>query len=209
MADIWDRQPYDTPKSYHAFTHYFELSYSDRTIDRAHVDHWRACEGYKGRTKPIGVHWRHWSAANKWVDRAAAHDEHIAKKRRLRRAEDLDKAMDDTAAIARAARTRIAQRLAGLDPQDIPAGQLGTMLRQLNIVELRSLGWSPSVEVKGQLKHEHQGDLKATIGLDPDLSRISLPDLLAIRDYRHQIEGILQKGDNGNGDGDAEANNDQ
>ena len=195
MPQPWKRQKDDTPKSFHAFTHYLELPCSERSIENAHAQHWEACESYKGTTKPVSQHWRVWSAKDKWVDRAAAHDEHVQQQRRLRRQEQLERTMDDTAAIARAGRTRVAQALSNLNPTDIPPGALGNLLRQLNVVELRSLGWSPQVELKGQMEHEHKGKIETevTVASDTDFSKFSLPDLLALREHRQQMQEILER----------------
>ena len=148
MSHAWDRQSYDTNMSYHAFGHYLELPLSERTIIQGYRNHKRICDGYAGDTSKmkVGAHWARWSAALNWIDRAVAYDEHRAEIRRLRRAEQLDKVMDDTASIARAGRVRVAQEIAALTPGNIPPGQLG---HNAETIEYRRIAFTGLVSVIG------------------------------------------------------------
>ena len=88
----WDIQPGETAKAFHAFSHYRDMPPADRSIDTAHAEHLARCEGRKRRGKRGSNRWQDWSPKHDWVSRAVAHDADLSRKRRDRRARELEEA---------------------------------------------------------------------------------------------------------------------
>ena len=147
----WDIQPGETSKAFHAFEHYRDLPIGDRSIDAAYREHRQSCEGHQRGTNRAPRRWKTWSVDNRWVDRAAAHDGDLSRRRRERRAAELREAQDRAAGIARSALYRLALRLENLNVDDIPAAVLDRWVKTLTEVELRALGHQDQVAV------EHSG----------------------------------------------------
>lgn len=76
----WERQPDESAKAYAAFCTYRDLPAHERSIDAAYV----ATSGQQLRDgKRAPRRWASWSSDYSWVDRAAAHDDHLAELDRL------------------------------------------------------------------------------------------------------------------------------
>ena len=147
----WDIQPSETAKAFHAFSHYRDMPPADRSIDTAHAEHLARCEGRKRRGKRGSNRWQDWSPKHDWVSRAAAHDADLSRKRRDRRARELEEAQDRAAKIARSALDRLEERLKAIDVEQIPAAVLDRWLKTLTDVELKALGHQDKVAL------EHSG----------------------------------------------------
>ena len=147
----WDIQPGETAKAFHAFSHYRDMPPADRSIDTAHAEHLARCEGRKRRGKRGSNRWQNWSPKHDWVSRAAAHDADLSRKRRDRRARELEEAQDRAAKIAHSALDRLDERLQTLDIMQIPAAVLDRWLKMLTDVELKALGHQDKVAL------EHSG----------------------------------------------------
>ena len=156
MGD-WDTQPGETAKGFHSFTHYRDLPPHARSIDSAYAEHRRECEGKESTGKGRAKNWHKWSAANDWVARAQAHDADLSRRRRERRAADLEAAQDRAATIARAALGRVALRLHNIDVNEIPAAVLDRWVKTLSDVELRALGHQDRLAV------EHSGKITTPV----------------------------------------------
>ena len=134
----WERQPGETAKAYAAFLLYRDLPAIDRSVAAA-----------RGRKKG-GKQWERWCTIHTWLDRAAEHDSDIASRRRERMAKELERAQDDTVTLARAALAKVAERIQGMDPEELAAGQIPAALRTLIELELKVLGYEDRVALTGK-----------------------------------------------------------
>ena len=99
--------------------------------------------------------WREWSAKWQWYNRAAEHDGDLASRRRIRRAEALERAQDDISTMARAALSKMLPLLqpvdsGGVDPYKIPIAQIPSWLRTLADLQLKALGYEDSITLTGK-----------------------------------------------------------
>ena len=143
MLNLWDRQPGETPKAFAAFCIYRDLPAIDRSVAAA----W-------GRKKG-GKYWERWCTDHNWLERAAEHDSDLASRRRMRRADALERAQDDIANMSRAALSKLLPLLqppdaGGLDPYQIPLSQIPSWLRTLADLQLKSLGYEDRVALTGK-----------------------------------------------------------
>ena len=153
----WDIQLGETAKAFHAFTHYRDLTPHARSIDAAYAEHRRECEGHQAGTKRAPRYWKGWSTGHDWVARVQAHDADLSRRRRERRAADLEAAQDRAATIARAALGRVALRLHNIDVNEIPAAVLDRWVKTLTDVELRALGHQDKIAL------EHSGEIATPV----------------------------------------------
>ena len=147
----WDIQSGETAKAFHAFSHYRDMPPDERSIDAAHTEHVARCGKGHNRGKTRAKNWHKWSSVHCWVDRVAAHDADLSKRRRERRAKELEEAQDRAAKIARSALDRLEERLKAIDVEQIPAAVLDRWLKTLTDVELKALGHQDKVAL------EHSG----------------------------------------------------
>ena len=133
---LWERQPSETPKAYAAFLLYRDLPAVDRSVAAA----W-------GR-KLGGKQWERWCTAHDWVNRAAEHDSDLASRRRERMAKEVERAQDDAAVTIRATLDKVKERIEGMDPEELSAGQIPAALRTLIELELKVLGYEDRVVLK-------------------------------------------------------------
>ena len=68
---------------------------------------------------------------NGWVNRAAEHDSDLASRRRERMEKELDRSKDNAVLLTRAFNVKIAERIKGMDPEDLAAGQIPAALKTL------------------------------------------------------------------------------
>ena len=148
MPNLWDIQDGETPKAFAAFCLYRDLPAIDRSVLAAR-------EGHQKDTKRTLRQWKGWSMRNDWVNRAAEHDSDLASRRRIRRAESLERAQDDIANMSRAALTKMIPLLqplesGGIDPYQIPISQIPSWMRTLADLQLKSLGYEDSIALTGK-----------------------------------------------------------
>ena len=148
----WNRQPGETAKAYAAFLLYRDLPAIDRSISAARERHQRDTKGTLRQ-------WKGWSMRNGWVNRAAEHDSDLASRRRERMAKELERAQDDAVALIRAALDKVKERIEGMDPEELAAGQIPAALRTLIELEFKALGYEDRVALTGKdggpVKTEH------------------------------------------------------
>ena len=130
----WDRQPGETAKAFSAFALYRDLSPSDRSVQAA-VEAGRRV-GAKGTHRG----WQRWAARYGWRDRAGANDSDLAARRREHMAKELERAQDDAVVLVRAALAKVAERIEGLDAEELAAGQIPAALKTLFELEFKALG---------------------------------------------------------------------
>ena len=179
----WDIQPGETAKAFHAFSHYRDMPPADRSIDTAHAEHLARCEGRKRRGKRGSNRWQDWSPKHDWVSRAAAHDADLSRKRRDRRARELEEAQDRAAKIARSALDRLEERLKAIDVEQIPAAVLDRWLKTLTDVELKALGHQDKVAL------EHSGPDGGPIQQDVKF----ITDALNNADTRDALDALSRR----------------
>lgn len=80
---VWERQPGETLKAFHAFAHYRSLAASERSQDRAYRDHLQTClHAAQMPTRRRPKRWAEWSSRWAWPERAAAFDAHLDRQKR-------------------------------------------------------------------------------------------------------------------------------
>ena len=141
--NLWERQPSETAKAYAAFLLYRDLPAIDRSVAAAR-------EGQQRDNKGTLRQWNGWSMRNGWVNRAAEHDSDLASRRRERMAQELEQAQDDAAVTIRATLDKVKERIEGMDPEELAAGQIPSALRTLIELELKVLGYEDRVAVTGK-----------------------------------------------------------
>lgn len=101
----WERLPDETADAYSAYCIYQELSARDRTLRRVAAirKHGKAAVEADESLIPVrgGTVIERWSAANCWVERAAARDDWLAEYQRQKREAELDSAITLIAKEAR------------------------------------------------------------------------------------------------------------
>ena len=122
--NLWERQPGETAKAYAAFLLYRDLPAVDRSVAAAR-------EGHQKDRKGTVRQWNGWSTRNGWVNRAAEHDSALASRRRERMAKEVERAQDDAAVTIRATLDKVKERIEGMDPEELSAGQIPAALRTL------------------------------------------------------------------------------
>ena len=146
MSDrnLWERQSGETAKAYAAFLLYRDLPAVDRSIVAA-----VAQQRQNGGKAPVR-NWETWASRYNWVNRAAEHDSDLASRRRERVAKELDRAQDDAAVLIRATLAKVAERIQGMDVEDLAVGQIPAALRTLIELELKVLGYEDRVALTGK-----------------------------------------------------------
>ena len=139
-GNLWERQSGETAKAYAAFLLYRDLPAIDRSVPAAR-------ERHQSNTKGTLRQWKGWSMRNGWVNRAAEHDSDLASRRRERMAKELERAQDDAVVLIRAALAKVAERIKGMDAEELAAGQIPAALRMLIELELKVLGYEDRIAV--------------------------------------------------------------
>ena len=142
-GNLWERQSGETAKAYAAFLLYRDLAAIDRSVLAAR-------EGHQKDTKGTLRQWKGWSMRNDWVNRAAEHDSDLASRRREHMAKELDRSKDNAVLLTRAFNVKIAERIKGMDPEDLAAGQIPAALRTLFELEFKALGYEDRVALTGK-----------------------------------------------------------
>ena len=149
----WDRQPGETAKAYAAFLLYRDLPAVDRSVPAAR-------EGQQKDSKGTVRQWHGWSTRNGWVDRATEHDSDLASRRRERMEKALERSQDDGLTLIRAALAKVAERIQGVDPEHLAAGQIPAALKTLIELELKLLGHEDKLALK------HEGKIEVDLSAD-------------------------------------------
>ena len=87
---------------------------------------------------------------NGWVNRAAEHDSDLASRRREQTAKELERSQDDALILIRAALAKVAERIKGMDAEELAAGQIPAALRTLIELEFKVLGYEDRVALTGK-----------------------------------------------------------
>ncbi len=122
-------------------------------------------------TKSAPGNWGHWSAAHDWPARAGDHDDDLSRLRREQRAAELEQALDEIVEIARAGLGRIAERLRGMESDELPLNVLHLWLKVFAEVLLRIHGSDDKrvVEVQGEVDFlVYVSNRAEAEGIDPD-----------------------------------------
>ena len=140
---LWERQSGETAKAYAAFLLYRDLPAIDRSVPAAR-------EGHQKDTKGTLRQWKGWSMRNGWVNRAAEHDSDLASRRREHTAKELERSQDDALILIRAALAKVAERIQGMDAEELAVGQIPAALRTLIELEFKVLGYEDRVALTGK-----------------------------------------------------------
>ena len=140
----WERQPGETAKAYAAFLLYRDLPAIDRSIVAA-----VAKQRKNGGKAPVR-NWETWASRYNWRNRAAEHDSDLASRRRERMEKELDRSKDNAVVLTRAFNFKIAERIKGMDPEDLAAGQIPAALRTLFELEFKAPGLRGQGSAYGQ-----------------------------------------------------------
>ena len=142
-GNLWERQSGETAKAYAAFLLYRDLAAIDRSVLAAR-------EGHQKDTKGTLRQWKGWSMRNDWVNRAAEHDSDLASRRREHMAKELDRSKDNAVSLTRAFNVKIAERIEGMDAEELAAGQIPAALKTLFELEFKALGYEDRVALTGK-----------------------------------------------------------
>ena len=137
-GNLWERQSGETAKAYAAFLLYRDLPAMDRSVAAA----W-------GR-KTGGKQGERWCTAHDWVNRAAEHDSDLASRRREHTAKELERSQDDALILIRATLGKVAERIQGMDAEELAAGQIPAASRTLIELEFKVLGYEDRVALTGK-----------------------------------------------------------
>lgn len=131
---LWEQQEKESAKAYEAFAVYRDQA--QRSIREV------------GRTLgKSGTLMSDWSAKHSWVVRATAWDLH-QDRIKLDAADEAVRQMSVRhATLAQIGLQKVALRIQQMNPDEIPAGQLGSTLRHLSDVERRARGVNDRIEV--------------------------------------------------------------
>ena len=143
-GNLWERQSGETAKAYAAFLLYRDLPAVDRSIVAAVAQHRKL--GGKASVR----NWETWASRYNWRERGLTSDSDLASRRRIRRAESLERAQDDVLTLARAALAKVAERIKGMDAKELAAGQIPSALKTLFELELKALGHEDRVGLTGK-----------------------------------------------------------
>ena len=169
----WERQPGETAKAYAAFLLYRDLPAVDRSIVAAVAQH------RKNGGKATERNWETWASRYNWRNRAAEHDSDLASRRRERMEKELDRSKDNAVLLTRAFNFKIAERIKGMDPEDLTAGQIPAALKTLFELEFKALGYEDRVALTGKDGGPVEVDTKTQHVFQP--SKEVWDDILRIR----------------------------
>ena len=142
--NLWERQPSETAKAFAAFGLYLDIPPLDRSV-RSAVELFRKQGG-----KTTECNWETWASRYNWRNRAAEHDSDLASRRRERMAKKLEQAQDEAFVLIRATLDKVKERIEGMDPEELSAGQIPAALRTLIELEFKALGYEDRVALTGK-----------------------------------------------------------
>jgi hypothetical protein len=171
----WERQPGESPKAYQAFAAYLELAPGSRSVDAAAkaVGLSRGVQGGRqGSARAPSRVWA-WSAENRWVERVAAWDAHVAAEDHAVLLEERKTWRKQQRQITYGLAMRLAKSLSGANFDLMSPGQLVSSLRVAIAMRNEALGLDRS---------EPDGAVAVTeapaINLDPAMYELT-PEILA------------------------------
>lgn len=127
-AELWERQPGETPKQWEAFALYRDMG-AERSIQKV--------ADALGKTKPnLGV----WSRNNHWVERVTAWDAEVDRLNRLQQVKDIKKMRKNHATVASAMIVKAAQALNKIPIEEIRASDVSKMVDVASKLERISRG---------------------------------------------------------------------
>ncbi len=144
MMNLWERQPSETAKAFAAFGLYLDIPPLDRSV-RSAVELFRKQGG-----KTTERNWETWASRYNWRNRAAEHDSDLASRHRERMAKKLEQAQDEAFVLIRATLDKVKERIEGMDPEELSAGQIPAALRTLIELEFKALGYEDRVALTGK-----------------------------------------------------------
>ena len=78
--ELWRRQIGETPKAFKAFCHYRNMPAMERSVPKAYA----IGSPNSPHRKDGNTHWKIWANKYNWLERAAAYDEHLYERDRLK-----------------------------------------------------------------------------------------------------------------------------
>ncbi len=130
MAEIWERQKNESSKAYAVFCVYRDLG-PDRSLEKLR----------QNLDKPRSRKWLgDWSVKYNWVDRAAAYDDYIEKKKREEKEKEILDMSDRHARLAVVFQQKIAQALQQIDPAQLSPADMARWLDVATKLERLSRG---------------------------------------------------------------------
>jgi hypothetical protein len=120
MAELWERQKYETNRAYEAFAAYRDMGVN-RSLDAVS----------RKLNKSIALLGR-WSTANNWVERATAYDDHIEALERAAMEKERIAQRKRRLKISLAFQSKLVRGLETLDLDGIKATDLANALKTIN-----------------------------------------------------------------------------
>jgi len=175
----WEKRDGETSRAYEVFCVYLEMGPRERSIEKVVEE--------LGKPSGYSRHLERWSSEHDWVDRAAAHDEHLAAKRREEYEKEMTTGLSHAGARVRKLKDlhdRLEDELEqNLWIEDVKIGPQGSQVRirkyngELVRDYLRSLkhiakevgGRKKKVDVTSQGDQLEGVDVRVVDGPDPDV----------------------------------------
>lgn len=157
MEQVWDRQPKETRHSYHGFCHYRDMG-SERSIDKAWVEHQKKCRGLEPEQKRAGNLWYTWSSRWDWVQRAALYDHSLDLQVRDARAKEIIAAGVRHEQLGRLLQAKAMGRLMKLDEQGTGLSPTAATQMAKIGVELERLAQNQPTGIEKVLREEEEAD---------------------------------------------------
>jgi len=121
----WEKRDGETSRAYEVFCVYLEMGPRERSIEKVVEE--------LGKPSGYSRHLERWSSEHDWVDRAAAHDEHLAAKRREEYEKEMTTGLSHAGARVRKLKDlheRLEEELAeNLWLEDVKIGPQGSQVR--------------------------------------------------------------------------------
>lgn len=131
MSEPWAILPNESPRAFHAFTHYRDLAPHRRSIDSAFAAHRIDClAGNQDGSTTVPSQWKKWSTQHSWVSRVAEYDAHCDHLRRAAQEEALMNAPERWAEVARDIQQRAIDALRGVDLSSQPIRELRLLVTE-------------------------------------------------------------------------------
>jgi hypothetical protein len=123
-AKPWDQQPGEPDRWYDRFSRHFLMVGPERSL----LNSWIRDEGEKAakdgrvprRKSGLPKHWLNATETWKWRERASAYDAAERERQEERRRAEVDRAYDSMLPAALACYAKLTQRIASLEPADLP-----------------------------------------------------------------------------------------
>ncbi len=190
---LWERQPGEPPKAFHAFCHYRDLPVTIRSQARSFTVHQLSCLNRRGEAGKVSAKdpgmipgglidpnkvWKTWIRVYRWADRAAAYDAYLSEEERRTRLQEIKDMNERHANLAAAMTNQVVARLNTMNERGGPqvsVGQVPMWVDKATAIERRARGEATAI-----VKHQD--------GLAPDL------DLSGLSDKElDQLERLLSK----------------